>query len=138
MTFPSLQEIENLTRDDQIEAIKNLRTTNRIHEMATGFGFKSPSMYYNWLKKLKIYEDLCGKKNVFIPLSSDPIEPIYTRFSVPETTKINQQIILSNNEIEFNYKLTAKGPQVASLLQKIATFIEDEQVEFSVELHIGK
>ena len=68
MSFPSIGDVESLNKDEQISMIKKLRLSNQIHEMAKGFGFKSSSMYYNWLKKLRIYEDLCTKKNVFNPL----------------------------------------------------------------------
>ncbi|EJW19240.1 hypothetical protein M5X00_21415 [Paenibacillus alvei] len=145
MNFPSLQDIESLERDEQIETIKKLRLTNRIHEMAEGFGFKSSSMYYNWLKKLQIYEDLCGKKSVFNPVVPRPSSDMMhagssyaLRDEMGSFPQSSQQIVLSQDEMKFKYELTASGSQTAALLRKIAAYIEDEESDFKISLCIEK
>lgn len=147
MNFPSLQDIEALERDEQIDTIKKLRLTNRIHEMAEGFGFKSSSMYYNWLKKLQIYEDLCGKKSVFNPVVPRPSNEMMnagSNYALRDEmgsfsqSSSSHQVILSQNEMKFKYELAASGSQAAALLRKIAAYIEDEESNFKISLHIEK
>lgn len=145
MNFPSLQDIESLERDEQIDTIKKLRLSNRIHEMAEGFGFKSSSMYYNWLKKLQIYEDLCGKKSVFNPImprsSNESLltSASYTlRDEMGSFSPASHQVVLSQEEMKFKYDLAASGAQAAALLRKIAAYIEDEESEFKITLCIEK
>lgn len=145
MDFPSLQDIETLDRKEQIEAIKKLRLTNRIHEMAEGFGFKNSSMYYNWLKKLQIYEDLCGKKNIFnpvVPQTTSDLMHTGSSYSLWNETdsslQVSHQIMLSQHSMKFKYDLEASGSQAAALLRKIAAYIEDEESPFSISLRIEK
>lgn len=137
MNFPSTQDVEALDRDEQIDTITKLRLSNRIHEMASGFGFKSSSMYYNWLKKLQIYEDLCTKKNVFNPplnLSGE----VMTGYSDCTAFDFSYRAALSQDGMKFNYNLVANGDQTAALLRKIAAYIEDEKGDFTINLNIKK
>lgn len=136
MSFPSKEEIESLTTDQQIETIKRLRLNNRIIEMATGFGFNSSSNYYNWLKKLGIYEELNSR--IYKVFSEpDEIEKRELFSSLNQSAKQEKQIFFSNEQIMIKYDLVENGSSVADLLRKIANFIEQENSQFSLHMRIS-
>jgi len=145
MNFPAKEDLELLSDDEKIETIKKLRLNNRIADMASGFGFNSSSNYYNWLKKLGIYEQLSSKSTYIT--SGSTVKPFIT--SEPTVNEdsghantVNQsaqskQILLSNDEIIINYNLVAKGSPAADLLRKIAFIIEQENTDFSINIKIN-
>ncbi|MCY9540510.1 hypothetical protein M5X00_13250 [Paenibacillus alvei] len=128
MYFPSRESIEALSVEEKIQKLKDLRISNQIVEMAAGFGFANSSSYYNWLRRMGIYDDLCSTYRV------RPNHDLVTT----KTYTSKEVITVSDDQINIEYDVLKDGAAAAKLLEKVSRYLEDENGKFEIQLIIKK
>ncbi|MBD8498096.1 hypothetical protein [Paenibacillus arenosi] len=126
----TLSELEQLDNDQKVEALKSLRATYKVSDIRKGLGFPHNNAYYMWLKKHKIYDQVTKKYDLSIPLDNDR-----RSIHVP-SLPIQEEIHLSNGDIQLDVQGFASGVATSKMLQKYAALLSDQPQSVHIRISI--
>lgn len=127
-----LSELEQMEEAEKIQTLQQYRAAYTIKDLSAAWQLSNPILYYMWLKKQRIYEQIVRRADKFEPSKE------WRRLQDSDGRDADRAKVRGLSADQFRYMLDtdSSGPELAQVFRRLADFLQNEKGQFRVRIEL--